>query len=70
MTREEARAACAAKRGAAETYPFGADTGVFKVGGKMFAVLPRSGEPAHISLKCDPEWSEVLRKTYAAIGPG
>ena len=61
VTRDEACAACAAKRGAVETYPFGADTAVYKVGGKMFALIPRSAEPPRVSLKCDPAWAEVLR---------
>ena len=70
MTNEEARAACAAKAGAVETHPFGAETTVYKVGGKMFALLPRGAEPPRVSLKCDPEWSEVLREAYAAVQPG
>ncbi len=70
VTRDEACAACAAKRGAVETYPFGADTAVYKVGGKMFALIPRSAEPPRLSLKCDPEWAEVLRNAYAAVQPG
>ena len=70
MTREEAHAACANQRGAVETYPFGPDTAVYKVGGKMFALLPHSAKPPRVSLKCDPEWSELLRKAYAAVQPG
>ena len=70
VTRDEARASCAAKPGAAETYPFGPDTAVYKVGGKMFALAPWSAEPPTVSLKCDPEWSEVLRKAYDAVRPG
>ena len=70
MDRDQVRAACAAKPGAAETYPFGSDTAVYKVAGKMFALVPWSADPARISLKCDPDWSEVLRKAYAAVEPG
>ena len=70
MTRDEARAACANRPGAVETYPFGPDTAAYKVGGKMFALLPHSAEPPRVSLKCDPEWTEVLRKAYAAVQPG
>jgi predicted DNA-binding protein (MmcQ/YjbR family) len=70
VTRDEVCAACADKRGAVETYPFGADTAVYKVGGKMFALIPRSAEPPRVSLKCDPEWAEVLRNAYAAVQPG
>jgi predicted DNA-binding protein (MmcQ/YjbR family) len=53
-----------------ETYPFGADTAVYKVGGKMFALIPRQAEPPSVSLKCDPEWAEVLRNAYVAVLPG
>jgi len=70
VTRDRARAACAAKRGAEETYPFGPDTAVYKVRGKMFALVPHSAEPPHISLKCDPEWAVVLREAYDAVTPG
>ena len=70
MTRDEARAACANRPGAVETYPFGPDTAVYKVGAKMFALVPWSPEPPHVSLKCDPEWSELLRNSYNAVQPG
>jgi predicted DNA-binding protein (MmcQ/YjbR family) len=40
VDRDQVRAACAAKPGADETYPFGADTAVYKVAGKMFALIP------------------------------
>jgi predicted DNA-binding protein (MmcQ/YjbR family) len=70
VTRDGAHAACMARAGAEETYPFGPDTAVYKVGGKMFALLPHSAEPPHLSLKCDPEWSAVLRNAYDAVGPG
>jgi predicted DNA-binding protein (MmcQ/YjbR family) len=61
---------CAAHPGAEETYPFGPNTAVYKVGGKMFALIPRDAEPPRVSLKCDPEWSEVLRNAYEAVQPG
>ena len=59
-----------AQRGAAETYPFGPDTAVYKVGGKMFALLPHSADPPRLSLKCDPEWSNLLRNAYDSVQPG
>jgi predicted DNA-binding protein (MmcQ/YjbR family) len=58
------------KAGTVETYPFGPDTAVYKVGGKMFALLPHSADPPTVSLKCDPEWSELLRKAYDGVQPG
>lgn len=43
----------------------------YTVGGKMFAIL---GKDKHkkpiISLKCNPEKSEELRREYEAINPG
>ena len=29
-----------------------------------------TAEPPRVSLKCDPEWAEVLRNAYAAVQPG
>jgi predicted DNA-binding protein (MmcQ/YjbR family) len=70
VIRESLRALCAAKPGAVETHPFGPGVAVYKVGGKMFALVPHEAEPATVNLKCDPEWSELLRKAYDAVQPG
>ena len=59
-----------AKPGAVEEYPFGPDTLVPKVGGKMFALLYEEDGSARLSLKCDPEHGELLRATHPAIQPG
>lgn len=61
---------CRAKPGAAATRPFGPDTLVFKVGGKIFAILAETGEPPTISLKCEPELAVLLRETHEAVTPG
>ncbi len=63
------RAYCLSKPGAAETFPFGDDVRVFKVMGKMFALLPVAA-PLNISLKCEPTWAQILRSTYPAIQAG
>jgi predicted DNA-binding protein (MmcQ/YjbR family) len=68
--RERAFAACGALPGAVETYPFGDGVAVFKVGGKMFALVPLGGEPASVSLKCDPDYALSLRDRYPAITAG
>jgi predicted DNA-binding protein (MmcQ/YjbR family) len=70
VTQDQVRAICTAQPGAVEAYPFGPNTAVYKVGGKMFALVPGDPEPPHVSLKCDPDWSEVLRKAYPAVRPG
>jgi predicted DNA-binding protein (MmcQ/YjbR family) len=54
--------------GATEEYPFGPETFVAKVGGKMFALLSVDIVPLRLSLKCDPLKAEYLRDAFAAIG--
>lgn len=61
---------CAAKPGAVEDYPFGEETAVFKVAGKMFALVPLGPAPGSVSLKCDPDRAAWLRRRYPAITAG
>jgi predicted DNA-binding protein (MmcQ/YjbR family) len=68
--RDRVIAACLAKPGSAEDYPFGDGAAVFKVAGKMFALVPLGGSPGSVSLKCDPDLAAELRQTYPAITPG
>ena len=42
--------ACTAKPGAAEDYPFGDEVAVFKVAGRMFALVPLGEVPGSVSL--------------------
>ncbi len=51
-------------------FPFGTDTMVFKVMGKMFALVAWQDDPLRLSLKCDPDLSLHLREVHAAITPG
>jgi predicted DNA-binding protein (MmcQ/YjbR family) len=61
---------CRARPGAAEELPFGPDTRVFKVGGRIFAILPADPDPDHVSLKCNPDFARHLRAAHRAIAPG
>jgi predicted DNA-binding protein (MmcQ/YjbR family) len=70
MTRDEVLAACLAYRGAVEDYPFGDEVVVFKVGGRMFALVSLLGDPGSVHLKCDPDLARELRDRYAAVIPG
>ncbi|WP_127022256.1 MmcQ/YjbR family DNA-binding protein [Flagellimonas beolgyonensis] len=71
MNVEELRLRCLAKKGVTEEFPFDADTLVFKVMGKMFALVPLERMPPQCNLKCDPEKSEELREQYdRLITPG
>src|SRR6202012_332290 len=70
MNPDQLRDHCLSYRGAEETFPFGAETSVFKVGGKMFALSQLGADALQVSLKCEPELAETLRETYAAVLPG
>jgi predicted DNA-binding protein (MmcQ/YjbR family) len=59
-----------AKPGAKAEYPFGPGTLVFKVGGKMFALLGEDSRPETINLKCHPDEALALRAAHKAIVPG
>jgi predicted DNA-binding protein (MmcQ/YjbR family) len=63
-------AECSAKPGAVEDYPFGDNVAVFKVGGKMFALVSPGPPPGSVSLKSDPEFAVELRAQYPAITAG
>lgn len=49
--------------------PFGPDVQVFKVRGKMFALVP-DDDPLRVSLKADPAEVPFLREKYTAVEPG
>jgi predicted DNA-binding protein (MmcQ/YjbR family) len=70
MNPAELRDHCLSFNGAEETFPFGAETSVFKVAGKMFALSQLDTEPLRVSLKCEPELAEGLRGAHAAVLPG
>ncbi|CAN5524398.1 MmcQ/YjbR family DNA-binding protein [soil metagenome] len=61
---------CIGKPGATESFPFGDSALVFKVAGKMFALLTPDDLPPSINLKCDPERALMLREQYEAVQPG
>jgi predicted DNA-binding protein (MmcQ/YjbR family) len=61
---------CLSRPGVTDGYPFGPDTRVFKVGGKMFAACPRGTSPNRINLKSEPATALRLRREYAGITPG
>ncbi len=69
MNIETLRTYCIAKAGVTESFPFGDDTLVFKIGEKVFllASLTRTDS---FNAKCDPERAALLREEYEAIIPG
>lgn len=69
MNLEILRDYCLAKAGTTESTPFDSDTLVFKVRGKMFALISISS-PDTVNLKCDPDRAEELRAEWEEIQPG
>jgi len=73
MNIEQLRDYCLHKKGTTASFPFDAHTLVFKVLGKMFALVSlekwEAGQKA-INLKCDPDYAEELRAEFGAIAPG
>ena len=67
MNIEELRIYCLAKKGTTEEFPFDSETLVFKVMGKMFALVPLERVPSQCNLKCDPERAIELREEYDGI---
>lgn len=71
MGPDELREHCLSLLGASEEFPFGPETSVFKVGGKMFALSRLGAEPPlSVSLKIDPPLGEQLRASYECVRPG
>ncbi len=68
MDRDELIAYCLAKPGAEETYPFGEDDVVAKVGGKMFALVNLALDRGGLMVKCgrDAEDARSWRDRFPA----
>jgi predicted DNA-binding protein (MmcQ/YjbR family) len=58
------------KKATTEETPFGPENFVYKVMGKMFALVPLDAEPLTISLKCEPGQALLWRDVYPAVRPG
>jgi predicted DNA-binding protein (MmcQ/YjbR family) len=69
MNIEELREYCVSKKNVTESLPFGDDTLVFKVVGKIFALANLDGDLT-LNLKCDPILALELRERYPSVIPG
>ena len=58
------------KNGAFKDFPFGPNAAVFKVAGKMFALVALNEKSLRITLKCDPDDAYALRMMFEAVKPG
>ena len=70
MTYNELETKLLSLKESAKDYPFGPDAAVFKVAGKMFALVAWEEVPLRITLKCDPAEADFFRGMYEAIKPG
>lgn len=70
MNIESLQVYCLSKRGVTEEFPFGEQTLVYKVMGKIFALTSLDSTPLTINLKCDPEKAVQLREEYECVLPG
>lgn len=61
------RKTCLTKPGTTEERPFGPDTLVFKVMGKMFALTGDQPQPQSITLKCDPDDALYFRNQFKGV---
>jgi len=66
MTPQEAMDACAGFPAVELEYPFGPETAVYKVVGRMFAAI----NDHQVTLKADPEDARALVSTFPDVIPG
>ncbi len=61
---------CLSKPGAEETLPFGPDTLVYKVGGKIFLLTGLDSEDFRFNVKSDPDKAIEWREEFSCVLPG
>ena len=69
MDIQSLREHCISKKFVTESFPFDEETLVFKVSGKIFALVSLEGDFT-VNLKCDPALALELRERYSSVTPG
>ncbi|MBY4676004.1 MmcQ/YjbR family DNA-binding protein [Marinobacterium arenosum] len=70
MELQQLREYLAQRPGVSSDYPFGAEVQVFRVKGKMFALVWVDERSLRVNLKCDPAEAQMLRDVFEAVLPG
>lgn len=70
MDFEQCRDYCLQQLQSVEDFPFGPEYYVYKVAGKVFAILAERQGLASVNLKCDPTEALMLRDIFSAVTPG
>ncbi|MFF3289488.1 MmcQ/YjbR family DNA-binding protein [Streptomyces sp. NPDC003023] len=67
MKAQQLRAFCLEFNAAVEEFPFGPETSVFKVLGRMFALSALDSTPLTVNLKCEPDLAVQLRAEHPGV---
>lgn len=70
MNVENIQQNCLSFKGVTEDMPFGDTTLVFRVAGKIFALMSLDENECRVNLKCAPDYAIELREKYEDIIPG
>ena len=70
MKKEQLEKILSKYKGSEGSLPFGPDALVFKVIGKMFALVSQNEKIPRVTLKCDPADGEVLVGQFESVVPG
>lgn len=70
MNVETIREYCLSKPSVEEALPFGPDTLVFKISGKIFLLMGLDSEQLSFNVKCDPAKAIELREEFPCVIPG
>jgi predicted DNA-binding protein (MmcQ/YjbR family) len=70
MNIETLREYCLSKPSSEEAFPFGPDTLVYKVNGKVFLIAGLDSQPLSFNVKCDPDKAIELREEFDCVKPG
>ncbi len=70
MTKTEVVQYLLAKPEAFEDFPFGPQAMVYKIQGKMFALLHYRSDLWQLNLKCEPNQASALRDIFPSVSPG
>lgn len=70
MNIESIRDYCLSLPDAEETLPFGPDTLVYKIKGKIFLLMGLDNEDLSFNVKCDPDKALELREEFPCVRPG
>lgn len=70
MNKEEIEKYLSKFKGSESSQPFGPEALVYKVMGKMFALVSQGEEISRVTLKCNPEDGAMLVGTFKSVVPG